>query len=498
MALRYHTVVTAHRLRAVLAAALIGVAPACSDDQAPPPGMRPTTPDTPGVDGGLDASTPPVRPVAGSILPSADEEIDLAFGAAPAHYAIEVEADPGVLDVHFSVDTTGSIDAEIDELQREMARTIAPGLRKRVQSVSFGVSRFADFPRSPFGSAGDDREAADTPFALLTPLTSSLTRVTSALAHLDQPLDNGGDIPEAGAEALWQIATGAGYRLAGTWLIAPYDEPAEEGGGTAGGVGFRAKALRVVLHVTDAPSHTPADYAGVFPGTHDMTEAAGALTAIQAKLVSIVSGACSGTSRDDLDCAKELYARARSELERAALFTGAVGQAPDHGMCPHGIASAPVPAKDGTCPLVFDVDSHGHGLSDAILDGIVGLLDGIRFGVVTGNAEDDPIGFVQGVSPAPTKGQREQEAKTADLLPEDAPDGVVDSYVEVRSKTSLLFQVTLQNDRIRSTDVDQLFRVVVEIEGDGVTLERRTLRIRVPRGSSLAPDLDAGSPEDGG
>jgi hypothetical protein len=498
MALRYHTVVTAHRLRAVLTAALIGAAPSCSDDQAPPPGTQSSPPDTPGdIDGGLSTNLPPVRPVGAPILPAADDEVTLPYGAGPTHYTIEVEADPGVLDVHFSVDTTGSIDAEIDELQREMARTIAPGLRKRVESVSFGVSRFADFPHPPFGSAGNSRTPADTPFALLTPLTSSLTRVTSALAHLDQPLDHGGDLPEAGAEALWQIATGAGYQTEGAWLIAPYSEHAEEGGGTAGGVGFRAKALRVVLHVTDAPSHSPAEYSELFPGTHDMLEASSALSAIQARVVSIVSGACSGTSSNDADCARALYARTRSELERVALFTGAVGQPPDHDQCPHGIASAPVPASDGTCPLVFDVDERGHGLSDAILDSIVDLLDGIRFGVVTGRVEADPIGFILAVSPAPA-GDTVEAAKTADLYPEDEPDGVPDSYVEVRSKMPLLFQVTLQNDSIRSSDVDQLFRVMVQVEGDGVILEQRTLRIRVPKGPSLAPDLDAGAVEDAG
>jgi hypothetical protein len=498
MALRYHTVVTAHRLRAALTAALLGAAPACSDEQAPPPGMGTNPPDTPDdIDGGLDASRPPVRPDGAPIFPAADDELILPFGAAPSRYTIEVEADPGVLDVHFSVDTTGSIDAEIDELQREMARSIAPGLRNRVESVSFGVSRFADFPHPPFGSAGDSRTPADTPFALLTPLTASLTRVTSALAHLDQPLDNGGDLPEAGAEALWQIATGTGYRTDGAWLIEPYGEDAEEGGGTAGGVGFRAKALRVVLHVTDAPTHSPADYGALFPGTHDLLEASSALSSIQVKVVSIVSGACSGTSSNDADCAQGLYARTRSELERVALSTGAVGTPPDGDMCPHGIASAPVPARDGSCPLVFDVDDRGHGLSDAILDGIVGLLDGIRFGVVTGKAEADPIGFVVAVSPAPPDSQAEAP-KTADLYPEDDPDGVPDSYVEVRSKMPLLFQVTLQNAWIRSTDVDQLFRVIVQIEGDGVILEQRTLRIRVPKGPSLAPDLDAGGAEDAG
>ena len=34
-----------------------------------------------------------------------------------------------------------------------------------------------------------------------------------------------------------------------------------------------------MLHVTDAPAHSPADYGELFPGTHDMLEAASALGA---------------------------------------------------------------------------------------------------------------------------------------------------------------------------------------------------------------------------
>ena len=58
----------------------------------------------------------------------------------------------------------------------------------------------------------------------------------------------------------------------------------------------------------------------------------------------------------------------------------------------------------------------------------------------------------------------------------------------MRSKTRLSFRVQLRNDVIRESDVDQVFRAVVSIEGDGLVLERRTLRIRVPAGVALLPD----------
>ena len=67
-----------------------------------------------------------------------------------------------------------------------------------------------------------------------------------------------------------------------------------------------------------------------------------------------------------------------------------------------------------------------------------------------------------------------------DLLPKDTPDGVDDSFVHVRTSDALRFEVRLRNRTIAPTDVDQTFRVVVQIEGDGVILEERTLRVVVP------------------
>jgi hypothetical protein len=40
-----------------------------------------------------------------------------------------------------------------------------------------------------------------------------------------------GDLPEASAEALWQIATGEGYKFGPDWLILPFSFPATPGGG---------------------------------------------------------------------------------------------------------------------------------------------------------------------------------------------------------------------------------------------------------------------------
>jgi hypothetical protein len=420
-------------------------------------------------------------------LPGADTDVVLAFRGDEQTYRIDVDATPAVLDVHLSIDTTGSIGPEIDELQADLERKVVPMLAHRVPDVSFGVSKFADFPLASLGTDGNDGRPRDEPYELLTPITSDISTVASAVARLDEPLQNGGDVPEAGAEALWQIATGKGYSHDGMELIAPFDARPVRGGGTAGGVGFRDGALRVVLHVTDAPSHKPSDYAGTFPGTHSMTDAGKQLKALGAKLLAIVAGAC-----DSSDSACEMrvdaHRKARAELEQLALMTGALGAAPVGGKCPNGVDGANIASRDGKCPLVFDVNAKGEGLTDTLIDAIAELVDGIRFEAVTGRAADDPIGFVAGVVPVVPRQADDDAPEIDDLLPKDDPDGVDDSFVHVRTSEALRFEVRLRNRSIAPIDVDQTFRVVVQIEGDGVILEERTLRVIVPAAHALVPD----------
>jgi hypothetical protein len=440
-------------------------APAVSTGKA-----RPGPSSADGGPGGLLVRS--ARPDGGAILPAADEEVVLPFHGPVISRRIAIKADPGMLDVHFSVDGTSSMTDEINELQMALDHKVVPQLEARVSDVSFGVSRFEDFPEPPFGSPG-----VDQPFVLLTPITSELSVVSSAVARLDQPLGNGGDVPEAGAEALWQIATGKGYQLASKQLIAPFNGNAAVGGGKIGGVGFRDGALRVVLHITDAPSHAPADYGGAFPLTHSLSDAGKALQALGIKLIAIVSSA-----------------QARSDLEPVALLTGAVGMPPSTstGTCPNGVGGKPLPSVDGHCPLVFDVDPAGSGLSDALVDAIVGLVDGTRFQSVSAEPTEDPIGFVKDVVPVDVTQTEtgEPPPAIADLLPVSKPDGKPDSFVQVRSRADLAFDVELRNDRIAPSDVDQVFRAVVRIAGDGVVLQERTLRVRVPAGSRLVPATD--------
>ncbi len=421
-----------------------------------------------GVDGGGFGL--PGRPDGGPHLPAADREIVLPYGGAPVDDLLEVEGQVGTLDVFFSIDTTGSFGGEIDNLQADLSRRIVPDLRARVADVAFGVSRFEDFPSPPFGAPGD------LPFVLGAPITTDQARVGSAVAALDQPLGNGGDIPEAGAEALYQIATGDGYPD----LIAPYSGVAARGGGTLGGVGFRQDALKVVVHVTDAPTHEPADYASSFPGTHSLTDAIGALGGLGVRALGISSGA-----------------PARSYLEELAVGTGAVVDATD-GSCPTGVDGTARAARDGRCPLVFDVRSDGTGLANAITDAIANLLSTVRYAEVWGES-DDELGFVQAIEAVSADAPDGiTPPTTSDRRPPG--DGIEDTFLSVGPGTRLHFRAILQNDSIPPESYDQVFNLTIRVVGDGITLLTRRIRVTVPRGRLDAGpiDLDAGITNDAG
>jgi hypothetical protein len=96
-------------------------------------------------------------------------------------------------------------------------------------------------------------------------------------------------------EALYQVATGAGV----TWTggsVPPFDPNLNRvpnvADGTIGGVGFRGGSLPIVVHVTDAISHTDRDYAQSASTINAAATAQvrTAISSIGARIVTISSG----------------------------------------------------------------------------------------------------------------------------------------------------------------------------------------------------------------
>lgn len=441
----------------VLAAGLWSVS-GCRGGPPPAPGTRDGS--VPNDGGGLsDQSTPNPRPDGGPRLPPAEREVTLPYMAPTLDVPFTVVATPARLDVHFSVDTTGSFGAEIDAMQRDLEERLIPDVRARVADVAFGVSRFEDFPVAPFG------DPADHPFVLLSPITTDVGTVRAGVSALDRPLGSGGDVPEAGFEALFQIASGVGLSSGGVDWVPRY------AGAGLGGVGFREGALHAIVHITDAPSHLPSEYGDAVPGAHGEAQVADALDELPAFLLAVVGSPL-----------------ARSNLRDLVVGSGAVVP-PTDGVCRTGLNGASRPPEGGACPLLFDIASDGTGLSDAILDAITGLVETLSFAEVSAEFEADRLGFIQSF-----------EATSASTLPGvDAPtrrdtpptDGVFDTFIDVRGGTELVFTLGLRNVLLMEQDFEQVFRITIRVVGDGVVLIEETLRVIVPA-APPAPAGDAG------
>ncbi|MFN7697926.1 MAG: hypothetical protein ACK5U8_08515 [Deltaproteobacteria bacterium] len=400
------------------------------------------------------------------MLPPVDVEITLPWGAE-ARVPIELGSAVSDLDLVLSVDTTQSFSGEINALQSSFAGTILPALRARSGRIAFAVTRFEDFPS---GSSGDPD---DLPFELLSPVTTEMARIDGAIARLDMPLGGGGDIPESGYEALYQIATGEGLSVGGVDLVPAWSPGrAGLGGGDEAGVGFREGSLRAVLHVTDAPSH---DGASIGDEAHDRAEAIVALRARRLRVIGIASS-------DE----------ARGHLEDLALATGATLPPAEGGVCRTGLGGATRAPLHGECPLVFDLASDGTGLSDVVVQAIADLLRSLSYAEVHGEAREDRLGFVRGIEAVAAT------AEAGSLPPmrsdERPADGLFDTFRDVERGVTMRFEAHLVNDVLEPADYDQHLTFTLEILGDGAVLTSRTVRITVPRGRLPTPDasVDAG------
>jgi hypothetical protein len=373
-------------------------------------------------------------------------------------------------DIQMSVDTTGSFTEEIDNIQSQLTSTIVPGIQDEIDDSAFGVNEFEDFPINPFGNRNcPEYGVDDAPFTLHQQVTTDITRVEQGVQTLDDPLGCGNDLPESDWEALYQIATGEGVSWPGGSVPAFTPDPSTPDGGTIGGVGFRHEALPVIIHITDAEFHEAEDDywppASVIDEAHTRDEAIAALNDIQARVIGVSS------SSD-----------ARPYLVDVALSTGAYID-PTAGVCYTGIdggANSPVSwMGEQVCPLVYDVRGNGSGLSSTLVDAVTSLISYIEFSVVSIRVRDDPHGFFRYAIPRSAEPPPGADPPTvADL----DGDYIYESFIGVQPGTVLEFTIVLYNDAVPSTAVDQVFTIVLEVVGDGLTvLDEKEVVIVVPR-----------------
>lgn len=405
------------------------------------------------------AGTDPNDPT--SVIPKTDFYFVLPFqrnrGTGDLDFATNVRQ----ADVFFSIDNTGSMEGETANLKANLVSSIVPQIGSVIPNAAFGLGRFRDFPIDPHGLTGD------RPYELRQPITTTIATVGAAITALPDP-GGGLDIPESGFEALYQWATGAGIPAFG---LPAFQSNAPNG---IGGAGFRKDSLPIVVHVTDATAHAPADYASLATTAHSRDQVVNAYKAIGARVVGINSLENNGTQYSP-----------RTQLEDLAIATRAHIPPNAAGECPTGVAGATYPpvqvAGAPRCPVVFDVQTDGSGLSNLVVDAIKQLAALGELDVST-----RPIGKNAGeqgeiIPPGTTTANFLKSIKpVAPPPPGSTIDG--DVFRRVKPGSKVTFRLDAYNDFVPETAKDQLFTIDIQVLGDGVTLlDTRRVFIVVPK-----------------
>jgi hypothetical protein len=317
-----------------------------------------TSPDA-GVDGG---PPPPPPPPCIEVTPD-DPVVTLD---------LELPATLRVVDVVFLLDSSASMQDEIDSVRERLRDVVAPGIREIIPDAAFAVALFGEFPVEPHARPG-----ADTgPYLLRTPITEDVADIEAAL--VETPVWGNLDDPEAAVEGLYQVVTGEGLR--------PFIEPSV--GCASGGVGgacFRGDAFRVVMLVTDAPMHNgPPGVSPIAPYTftpapHTWEQL---LAAVEARDVFVIGLGASDRGRPS--AAPHLLALGRD----SGSLDGA-GQ-----------------------PLVFDIGSGGERIGGEVVSAVRRLAETVPLdvdAVVEDRRGDDVdalevIGGIRAVSASPPDG----------------------------------------------------------------------------------------------
>lgn len=404
------------------------------------------------------------------------------------------------LDVFFSVDATGSMNEEREQLQADLSKKIIPQVQSNIADTQFGVGIVQDYPIRPFGLPG-----LDQPFRLLQSVTSDIAKAQAGVNAIRN--GSGFDPAESILEGLYQIATGEG--LTGP---APTSVPANKEG--IGGVGFRKGTMPVIVSITDASSHAQGEkdidscgrgykdmsykvpstgkvITGTIPDefTHTRKETEDALEKICARVITVASeGGTTGEcdpAVDGVKLAKVTKARVSPLVwDQSRPANCAAGKC-----CTGKDGSGVDPEEDGMCSLVYRVDKNGNGLGDSIVGGIKALAFFAPFDVksqskgekasVTGNPlpgnVKSTVDFIDSIT-ASSFGKLPLPG-----LPQPKMSG--DHFKNVTPGTPVNFNIQAFNDIIRPTSTAQVFRAKIGATADqcvGLELDQREVIFVVP------------------
>lgn len=372
---------SAERWVVALLVAMLGVACGAKTGLDIPDASRDASRDT-----GVDAARPFVPPICIEVPPD-----DLR-----AVLMLEIPATLRVVDVMFLLDSSASMQDEIDQVRGRLRDVVVPGIRDIIPDAAFAVAIFGEFPVMPHAREGDDTG----PFRMRTTMTTDVGRIEVALD--ETPVWGNLDDPEASIEGLYQVATGEGLS---PWIMAGLGCA---GGGVGGGC-FRDDAFRIVMLATDAPMHNgPPTTAPLAPYSFMPRP--------------------------------HTYAQTLEAVEAADLFVIGLG-AEDRGRpspFPHlNALTRDTGSLDASgAPLIFDIGARGDAIGTEIVNAVRRVADDVPLDV-DAVAEDRPGDAVDALDVI--RGVRAVSA--------DPPGGVVaiepSRFVGVRPATLLTFALEI-------------------------------------------------------
>jgi hypothetical protein len=338
-------------------------------------------------------------------------------------------------------DTTGGMLNELRALETDFD-AIASAIALMLPDTAFGLAHYEDYYFTGMGHLGDK------PFALDQQITTDVDLVSAAVDAAS--LHSGGSWTEAGFEALYQAASGAGYdqdcdaEFEDDTDILPFiaagTDPFEGeaggagdatvGGGTIGGFGFRDGAFPIIIQTTDSPSTDPDDgdeTPGGCPIDAGSSAAIDALNNIGARYVGVATATYPMT-----------------EMEEVAAGTGSLGDTDGDG------------EVDDVLVTYWDDTEPTGAYRTPVIEAVANLLDGATFSTVGLETEGDTWGFFGDVSP-----ESYADVRPSDLVP-------------------LTYTVELYG-AVSATERDQLFAFRLNLVGEGVTnLGFTYVVVRVP------------------
>ena len=268
------------------------------------------------------------------------------------------------------------------------------------------------------------------------------------------PLHYGGDGPESGMEALYQGMTGEGYdqncdgNYTGNTDVRPFiASPSDPfggtggeaqtggvGGGDIGGFGFRDYALPILIYATDYDLRDPESSYGSPGGCFQdagHTDVVNAAVDLGAYLIGIHVGNYTTTPRN--------------QMRTLAQETGSYADTDGDGL------------QDDE--LVFQWSGSSASLRNTIVDAITALVGSVRFSEISLEVDNDPYGFVVGVSP--------------------------ETYALSDTASGQSVEFTLDFlGAVAATEEDQVYNLTLNVIGDGsVLLDTMDIYVLVP-GSS--------------